>query len=326
MEWGKDISSFFCVNLIKELFIFMRKAFVLGIAGSFFFAFTFILNRRMHLSGGSWIWSASLRYLFSLPILALIIRKKYGFKHIHCIIVKSPGKWILWSTIGFGLFYAPLSFAGDFGQSWLIAASWQITIVMGLLMTPLFRKRIPLKNLIAAGIILTGVFFLQINNIVSLKVNTTILTLLPIFAAAIAYPLGNRKMMIVAGDKVSTLERTYGMTLCSMPFWIILSLYGFIRVGVPSVEQGIQSFCVALFSGVIATLLFFRATDLVKSSQKHLAVIESTQSGEVIFTLLGGIILLGDTVPDAMGMVGIVLIVGGMIFNSLLASSDTGIK
>ncbi len=304
----------------------MRKAFVLGIAGSFFFAFTFILNRSMHLSGGSWIWSASLRYLFSLPVLALIIGKKYGFKHIHQIIAQRPGTWSLWSTVGFGFFYAPLSFAGDFGQSWLIAASWQITIVMGLLMAPLFKQKIPVKNLIASGIILIGVFFLQTNNIINLKVNTTLLTLLPIFIAAISYPLGNRKMMTVAGGEVSTLERIYGMTLCSMPFWLILSLFGIIKVGAPSAEQGVQSFCVALFSGVIATLLFFKATDMVKSSQKHLAVIESTQSGEVIFTLLGGIIMLGDTPPDVIGMLGILLIVGGMICNSLMSSSVKGIK
>ncbi|ABS22278.1 hypothetical protein Bcer98_2005 [Bacillus cytotoxicus NVH 391-98] len=35
----------------------------------FFFAFTFILNPAMDLQGGSWIWSASLRYYFMVPLL-----------------------------------------------------------------------------------------------------------------------------------------------------------------------------------------------------------------------------------------------------------------
>ena len=47
-----------------------------GILGALFFAFTFIFNRSMNLSGGSWMWSASLRYLFSLPIL---VGLEYGW-------------------------------------------------------------------------------------------------------------------------------------------------------------------------------------------------------------------------------------------------------
>ena len=39
----------------------MKRILGLGILSSFFFAFTFILNRSMNLSGGYWIWSASLR-------------------------------------------------------------------------------------------------------------------------------------------------------------------------------------------------------------------------------------------------------------------------
>lgn len=31
----------------------MAKAFLLGVAASFFFAFTFILNQQMNISGGS---------------------------------------------------------------------------------------------------------------------------------------------------------------------------------------------------------------------------------------------------------------------------------
>ena len=60
---------------------------------------------------------------------------------------------------------------------------------------------------------------------------------------------------------------------------------------------------VALFSGVIATILFFKATDLVKENLRQLAVIEATQSGEVLFTLLGGILI----------------VVAGMIGNSLVS-------
>ena len=77
------------------------------------------------------------------------------------------------------------------------------------------------------------------------------------------------------------------------------------------------AFGVALLSGVIATLLFFRATDLVRHSQRQLAVVESTQSFEVLFTLIGGVLLLHDSVPDVYGWVGVGLIVVGMVLSSL---------
>ena len=299
----------------------MKKAISLGIAGSFFFAFTFILNRSMHLSGGIWVWSASLRYLFTFPVLALIVSRTHGFKNINRAVRENPWGWLIWSTVGFGLFYAPLTYAGDHGESWLIAASWQITIVMGVLMTPLFKKRIPIKNLFSSGVILIGVFLLQLHNIINLQIHTLVLTLLPVLVAAVSYPLGNRKTMLLGGGQLSTIERTYGMTLCSLPFWCVLSLYGLKTAGPPSSSQAIQAFGVAMLSGVVATLLFFKATDMVKTNQKQLAVIESTQSGEVIFTLIGGVLLLRDTPPDFVGFIGIALIIFGMTLNSLLWSS-----
>ncbi len=48
------------------------------------FCFTFIFNRSMNLSGGSWMWSASLRYLFSLPMLAVLAWRK-GELAVFCL-------------------------------------------------------------------------------------------------------------------------------------------------------------------------------------------------------------------------------------------------
>ena len=299
----------------------MKKGLLLGLLASFFFAFTFLLNRSMHLSGGSWIWSASLRYLFTVPIFALFVWRTSGFSRVHTAIRKTPFQWLLWSTVGFGLFYAPISFAGDHGESWLIAASWQITIVMGLLLSPLFQKRIAVKNLGAAAVILVGVFLLQVKNIVSLNTLSLLGTLPPILIAAVSYPLGNRKMMALCPPELTTMERVYGMTLCSLPFWLLLAVAGLVTVGAPSGSQAIQSLGVAVLSGVIATLLFFRATDLVRHSQRQLAVVESTQSFEVLFTLVGGVLLLHDSAPDAYGWVGVGLIVVGMVLSSI-ASLD----
>lgn len=101
----------------------MKKALFYGILASFFFAFTFLLNRSMHLAGGYWLWSACLRYLFTFPILAAVLaisgkkQKTRPLSHTWAEITKAPGEWFLWSSVGFVLFYAPLTFGSTFGES-----------------------------------------------------------------------------------------------------------------------------------------------------------------------------------------------------------------
>ena len=307
----------------------MKKALFLGILGSLFFAFTFIFNRSMNLGGGYWMWSACLRYIFTLPLMAILLIKGNGFRPVFRSIKKSPSKWFIWSTVGFGLFYLPLTAASIFGESWFVAATWQVTIVCGVILTPLFGKKIPFKNLLCAALILLGIFLLQTShfnelnstqvNIIGLKIPGIWVALILILIAAFSYPLGNRKMMEIVPEGFGTTQRVFGMTLCSMPFWIIFSIIALIVNGLPSAGQALQSFIVALFSGVIATLLFFEATNTVRSNARQLAVIEATQCGEVIFTLIGGILFLGDPLPSALGFIGIAVIIAGMTSNSLLS-------
>lgn len=299
----------------------MTKALIYGILGSLFFAFTFIFNRSMNLAGGDWMWTGCLRYLFTLPIMALIVWKQGGMKKSLRTIGRAPAKWLLWSTVGFGLFYAPLSMASVYGESWFVAATWQITIVAGVLLTPLFGQKLPVRNLLMSMVILVGILLLQVNHFTQGSQGMFIAFGL-ILIGAFSYPLGNRKMMAVCGEELTTTQRVFGMTLCSMPFWLVLSGVAYARVGLPSGGQMLQSLIVALFAGVIATILFFEATNLVKKSPKQLAVIEATQSGEVVFTLIGGLLFLGDPMPDMLGFVGIVIVVIGMIGNSLISGRN----
>ena len=295
----------------------MKKALFLGIFGSFFFAFTFVLNRSMNLSGGYWLWSAALRYVFTLPMMFAPLIKGKKYMPVINDIKRNPIQWILWSAVGFGLFYAPLSMASVYAESWFTASVWQFTIVAGILLTPLFGKKIPLKNLLLSCIILVGIFMMQLPEIGNSSHRNIMAPLILIIIAAFSYPLGNRKMMAICKDRFSTIQRVFGMTFCSMPFWIACGLTAFVQTGLPSGGQLVQSLCVALFSGVLATVLFFKATDLVKENPKQLAVIEATQSGEVIFTLILGIMFLHDSIPSPVSFLGIGLIVAGMILNSV---------
>lgn len=291
----------------------MKKPLVLGIIASFFFAFTFILNRSMNLSGGHFLWSASLRYIFMLPMLYLLLAPGKKIKPVVDSIKKNPVYWLVYSTIGFGFFYFFVTLASVFGESWLVAALWQLTIVCGMLLTPLFGMPLPKKPLLFSILIIIGVFLLQVENATTVSVAGSLMALGSILIAAFSYPLGNRKMMEKVGGELTTIQRVFGMTVMSMPFWIAVSVFAIGQAGLPSAGQLTQSFFVALFSGLIATVLFFQATDLVKDNPVQLGVIEATQCGEVIFTFLIGVLVLKDPLPQTIGVIGLILIIAGMI-------------
>ncbi|PFM63512.1 hypothetical protein COJ48_16225 [Bacillus cereus] len=300
------------------------KAIAIGILASFFFAFTFVLNRAMDLEGGSWIWSASLRYYFMVPMLLLIVMYRGNLKQLFQYMKNNPKEWLLWSIVGFGLFYAPLSFAGAFGPGWLVASTWQITIVAGILLTPFFavdplHKKFPIKELVMSGIILFGVVLMQVEHASSLGIRETVLCVVPVLIAAFAYPLGNRKMMQVCKGELDVFQRVLGMTLASLPFWFILSGYEVSANGLPSSSQVIQCFIVAISSGLIATVLFFFATDLVKDDPQKLATVEATQSGEVLFALVGELLWLSAPIPSSLSWIGMSLVIVGMILHSYVA-------
>ncbi|EIJ78218.1 YjlA [Bacillus methanolicus PB1] len=312
---------------------------ILGICAAFFFAFTFVLNRAMDLSGGSWIWSASLRYFFMVPLLLFIVGWRKGLLTLFREMKKEFHNWLLWSFIGFVLFYAPLCFASAYGPGWLIAGTWQITIISGSLLVPIFyetiqtekgliriRGQIPYKGLVMSFIILIGVAIMQLEHATKLSVKDAVLCVIPILIASFAYPLGNRKMMEVCNGKLDAYQRVLGMTIASLPFWFFLSIFGYFIVGLPSKEQVAQSGLVAIFSGVFATVLFFAATDLVKGNMKKLGAVEATQSMEVLFAVAGEIIILSAPLPSAVSLFGMMLVIIGMVLHSWISARKESIK
>ena len=301
------------------------KEIALGILAALFFAVTFILNRSMDLEGGSWLWSASLRYFFMLPFLIGMVYLRKGWKPLANEMKSQPSKWLLWSFVGFVLFYAPLTFAASFGPGWIISGTWQFTIVAGILLAPLFvikignqtiRQKIPILSLLISCVILVGIILIQIPQAQSVTIETLLLGIFPVIIAAFAYPLGNRKMMEVVGGRLDTYQRVLGMTIASLPTWIVLAIIALFTVGLPSVSQIFQSLIVALSSGVIATVLFFIATDRVREDQGKLAAVEATQSTEVLFVIIGEMLLLSIPLPDSMALIGIATIVIGMLLHS----------
>ena len=298
---------------------------IIGIISALFFAVTFILNRAMELEGGSWLWSSSLRFLFMLPFLLLIVGLRGSLRPLHQEMRQQPKAWLIWRFIGFVLFYAPLTFAAGYGEGWLISGTWQLTIIAGILLAPFFitihngitvREQIPLASLVISGVILIGIFLIQVPQINNVSTKTLVLSFLPVTIAAIAYPLGNRKMMSLFSNNIDAFQRVLGMTIASLPAWIIIASYASYTVGMPSTSQVLQSLVVALSSGVIATTLFFIATNRVKHHQGKLAAVEATQSTEIIFVIIGEILLLQIMLPSTLSLIGISIIIGGMLLHS----------
>lgn len=305
------------------------KEIILGIIASMFFAVTFILNRSMELSGGSWLWSSSLRFLFMVPFLILIVLFRRNMKQLLGEMMKQPVIWFLWSFVGFVLFYAPITYAASYGPGWLVAGTWQLTIVTGTLLSPLFyekiqkdnkvmkvRKKIPLRALSFSLFILLGIIIIQWQKAASANFSTILIGVLPVVVAAFAYPLGNRKMMEHCGSSLDTFQRVLGMTLATVPVWLIISIIGVTQVGLPSTSQVVQSLIVAISSGVIATTLFFIATNRVRDDHGKLSSVEATQSTQVLFVMIGEILLLSSPLPNQLAMIGLIIIIIGMCLHS----------
>lgn len=290
---------------------------VIGILSALFFAVTFILNQSMQGSGGHWIYSAALRFYLMVPLLFVIVGYRRRLGRVWSALRAAPRFWLTYGTIGFGIFYSGICLAADYAPGWLIAGTWQVTILAGPLLAPLFKQTIPWASLRYSLLIVAGVLLMQLSVAGEVSVTTLVLGIVPVILAAVAYPLGNRKMMERYGDELGVFDRILGMTLASLPFWLVLSGLAYLQVGLPSASQVGQSGLVALFSGVIATSLFFYATTLVRTEPIRLAAVEATQSFEILFTILGEMVFLHAVFPTGLALFGMLLVMLGMTIHSL---------
>lgn len=174
-----------------------------------------------------------------------------------------------------------------------------------------------MRSLLISFLILTGVCLIQLQHLEKVTPLELTAGILPVLIAAFCYPLGNRKMMAFSSDRLDTFQRILGMTLASLPFWLILSTTALVTAGPPAQGQVLQSFIVAVCSGVAATTLFFIATDRARHQSGKLAAVEATQSTQVLFVLLGEVLLLSAPLPGSTAFLGMGLLITGIILHSL---------
>ena len=387
----------------------MVKLILLGLLAGAFFSSTFILNELMSNAGGHWFWSASLRYVFMWLIITAIIILQHGFGRIRELASIFRQHWRFWcltGSIGFGVFYTGICYAGDHVAGWVVAATFMFTVVTSLLVLLAFGQRFDKKFIIYAFLVFIGVVLVNVSeglrasalaDIDSAPMAEMLLYgALPALIAAFSYPIGNQLVWQVShnsrkhnshknseklqqareadiklnnnknhnvdanqplvaeafdlstvisstSDNNVTLKTTSSieakhssplqnliaripaiettllqnafnkvwlMTLGSSPFWLILGV--FIQPEPPATTQLFNILLVALLAGVAATSIFFYAREQAVTSSE-VAGVDSTQASEVIFALIGGILLLNNALPSTLGLVGIGLIMLGLI-------------
>lgn len=295
----------------------------IGILSGLFFSSSFVLNRLMSVEGGHWIWSASLRYAFMILFLFVIIALFQGVKapwRVLGLFIKNWLFWMLAGTIGFGGFYSLLCFSADHAPGWVIASTWQLTIIASLVVLMGFGRKFPKKIWVFSLIVFVGVLLVNLSNTEISNTSQLLKSAFPVLIAAFCYPIGNQMVWEAKNNNGSLpnihhplLENPFNkvllMSLGSVPFWIILIAVG--QPGIPSEGQLINTALVALFSGIIATSLFLLARNRAKRPSE-LAAVDATQSSEVVFAMIGETLILSAPLPNGVAMMGVVCIFVGL--------------
>lgn len=304
--------------------------FAVGIAllSALLFTSVYVLNRAMALDGGHWAWTAALRYLLTLPLLALVVPFNGGFAPVWRALRAHPLPWLLWSALGFGLFCVCLTWAAASGPAWLVAGTFQLTVVAGMLLAPLIyrdsRARLPRRALALGVVIVAGVLLLQFGHFDGRLDAAAWAALASVAAAAVLYPLGNRKILLHlerSGEPLNATQRVFGMTLASQPCWLLVAGYAAGVSGWPSGSQVLLAAAVALVGGTIATILFFHATGLVRNDPTALGAVEAMQAAEILFATALGVVFLHEAWPQGIAAAGGLLVIAGIAGLSIVVAS-----
>jgi drug/metabolite transporter (DMT)-like permease len=298
----------------------------LGILSSAFFSTTWVLNRVIGLSGGHWVWTSSIRFVDTLAILALwlLIRRGPGFFPIALDCFRRRlGFWLLVGTLGAGVFYGGVSFSSTFVPGWVVASTWQMTILATPPLLACFGLRVPMRGIAFAVLICVGIGLVNLHSFQSgIGGAAILLGALPVLVSAVAFPLANqflnRAKSRALADPASPDNAIFGdaaaslflLILGSMPFWAILVLAT--QPPPPDATQLANILIVAICAGVLGSTIFLYARQAT-SDAYTIAAVDASQATEVLFTLLAEIVLLGEPLPGPMGLLGVALVIFGLV-------------
>lgn len=306
---------------------------LVGLLGGFFFSSTNFINRWISVEGGHWIWTSSLRYPFMVMLLVILLGVFHGKEILKETIMLFRKHWIFWviaGTIGHGMFYLSYSVGFSFVSGWVAATSYQFTLLILPLILLVFGKTIPKRGLWLLGMVFLGILMVNIEQTQALDARDVVRGFIPMFLAAILYPLGNQIVREAkngghTGFHIPDLSDTEvlqnpfaGVLLLafgSLPFWAVAvsAVCMFTHPPLPSETQIFKVFVVAILAGVLGTSAYYFARQQLAITSYQVAAAESTQSSEVLFTIIGEVFFVsGTVVPGAIGIVGLVLVIFGL--------------
>lgn len=316
----------------------MGKLLFWGMVGSAFFSTSFILYELMSVQGGHWFWSASLRcvFMFLLLTVCIFIYHKANITKLVQLFRLFFQYWQFWcitGSIGFGT-YGLLAFSADYAVGWVIASTYLFTVIASLFVLRLFGQTFHKKVIVFSIMVFVGVVLANMGE--GLRQTTlnnhwhTMLLFgaLPAFLASFCFPIGNQLIWQAGQAQKSDnhflkylphitspllqnpLHKVWLMSIGSLPMWLVLTFL--IQPPSPSFSQVSIAFLTALFAGVIGTSVFLYARSLAKNPQ-DLAGVDATQASEIIFALLGGMLLLNNPLPTPLSGIGIVLVITGLV-------------
>ncbi|WP_264802893.1 multidrug resistance efflux transporter family protein, partial [Acetobacter fabarum] len=92
---------------------------------------------------------------------------------------------------GYGMFYACCCFAADHAPGWIVAATWQGTIIATPLVLRVFGETVPLRGLVFLMLIFMGIMGLNINRLMDgVSLEQVLAGVIPLSIAAFCYPMG----------------------------------------------------------------------------------------------------------------------------------------
>jgi drug/metabolite transporter (DMT)-like permease len=145
---------------------------------------------------------------------------------------------------------------------------------------------------------------------------TAWIALLCVLGSAVLYPLGNRLLLQhleSSGEHLNATQRVFGMTLASQPLWWLVAAFAWQQAGAPPPSQIALAAGVALSAGVIATILFFQATGMVRNNPVALGAAEAMQAAELLFATLLGVYWLHEAWPQGVALWGAALVILGIV-------------
>jgi drug/metabolite transporter (DMT)-like permease len=298
---------------------------LLGLLAALFFSTTFVVNRAIGLAGGDWVWTAVLRYAWVLVLLGGYFLLRGRLAQVITAFRRHLWFWVLAGSIGYGAFYASLTYASTRAPGWIVACTMQLTILATPIVLLAFGARVRRSGIALLLLIVAGIVLVNLDQ--RSATMAQLVGVAPVLIAAFAYPLGNqlvqegrnggRGWIPVLDDPITgdASARVLLLTMGSVPFW--LAVLALPHAVAPTAQQVIGTGIVALSGTVIGTSMFLMARQRVGKDPDAIAKVDATQAGYTAFTLAGEIAFLGAVLPGPLGLTGLVLVLGGLAFYTM---------